>query len=189
MLMALNSRDWTELTEPCKCSSAEDEDVRWGRCDEELLKCLLGGRRGSANMRMHALAPAACNTHKQTQELLKAQVVWREARALYWCWVMLTTSPALWDRDESSGSDCHKRSHISVSHLLLYQFLQSLHRNNIEHHYKYFWQQFFPLSTFVLHISLVTLQKQHSSRRDNCIFLCVSRCVYDYARGQMCIVI
>lgn len=81
------------------------------------------------------------NTHKytQTQELLEAQVVPREAWTFYWCWVMLTTSPALQDWDESIGWGCHKRSHISA---VLYQLLHSSLRNNIMHNYKYFWHIF-----------------------------------------------
>lgn len=36
--MALKSTGWTELTEPCKSSNAEDKDIRWGGCDKEATK-------------------------------------------------------------------------------------------------------------------------------------------------------
>lgn len=59
-----------------------------------------------------AWPPAGCNTHTCTQEPLEAQVVPREAWTLYWCWVMLTTSPAVQDCDKTIGRGCHKRSCI-----------------------------------------------------------------------------
>lgn len=66
-----------------------------------------GGGGGSGN---RTWTPAACNTHKYTvQKLLEAQAVPREAWTFYWCWVMLTTSAALQDRNEAVTRD-----HISV---------------------------------------------------------------------------
>lgn len=84
-------------------------------------------------VREHSGTSRMQRTHKQTptQEPLEAQVVPREARTFHWCWVMLTTSPALQDWDESIGWGCHKRSHISGSYSVLYQLLQFGLGNNI----------------------------------------------------------
>lgn len=84
-----------------------------------------GGSENSTLRHQQHVTQPRMHTHKytQTQELVEAQVVPREAWTFYWCWVMLTTSQALQDRDQSIGWGCHKRSHMRASHSVLHQFL------------------------------------------------------------------
>lgn len=79
MLMALNSRGWTELTEPCKCPSVEDEDVKRGGCEEEFAPVFGGDLANTTYTLGHQQNATHPHTHtlhtRQNQGPLEAQSV------------------------------------------------------------------------------------------------------------------